>query len=362
MTAWVGQQLVARVGESRTRLIVLMMLLVAVLTALISVNGAVAALLPVAVVMAVRLRRSPSQLLLPLAFGAHAGLAARADRDAGQRDRLRGRATTPASAASASSRSRSSACRSSPGRSRSSSSSASGCCRTRTPRSGSRDFSDARAHADRAVRARPTTRRAAHAPLRRRRGRDPAALGARRRRRVPGHGHRERRPRRPRRAAQGRGAGPARRCSRSATRCCCRARGARSTTTSTTPRCSSSTSRELVRRQAVPLGAGRQAGARRARRRWSSLLATGAVPPAVAGLLAAGAIVLARRADDRAGLPRHLVDDRVLVAGMIPLSTAMIADRRGGSSSPTRSSTSSATPGRTRCCSACSCSPPCSGS
>jgi len=49
------------------------MLLVAALTALLNVNGAVAALVPVAVVMAVRLGRSPSQLLLPLAFGAHAG-------------------------------------------------------------------------------------------------------------------------------------------------------------------------------------------------------------------------------------------------------------------------------------------------
>jgi di/tricarboxylate transporter len=73
VTAWVGQQLIARVGESRTRLLVLMMLMTAVLTALISVNGAVAALLSVAVVMAMRLRRPTSQLLLPLAFGAHAG-------------------------------------------------------------------------------------------------------------------------------------------------------------------------------------------------------------------------------------------------------------------------------------------------
>ena len=73
VTAWAGQQLIARVGESRTRLLVLMLFLVAALTALISVNGAVAALLPVAVVMAMRLRRSPSQLLLPLAFAAHAG-------------------------------------------------------------------------------------------------------------------------------------------------------------------------------------------------------------------------------------------------------------------------------------------------
>jgi len=73
VTAWAGQQLVARVGESRIRLLVLMMALVAALTALISVNGAVAALLPVTVVLALRLKRSPGQLLLPLAFAAHAG-------------------------------------------------------------------------------------------------------------------------------------------------------------------------------------------------------------------------------------------------------------------------------------------------
>jgi di/tricarboxylate transporter len=73
VTAWAGQELIARAGDSRPRLIVLTMLLVAVLTALISVNGAVAALLPVVAVIAVRLRMSPSQLLMPLAFGAHAG-------------------------------------------------------------------------------------------------------------------------------------------------------------------------------------------------------------------------------------------------------------------------------------------------
>src|SRR5262249_37686004 len=73
VTAWAGQQLIARVGESRTRLVVFTLLLVAGLTALISVNGAVAALLPVVVVMAMRLRRSPGELLLPLAFAAHAG-------------------------------------------------------------------------------------------------------------------------------------------------------------------------------------------------------------------------------------------------------------------------------------------------
>lgn len=74
VTTWAGQQLIARAGEdSRTRLLTLTGLLVALLTALISVNGAVAALLPVVVVMAVRLRRPTSQLLMPLVFSAHAG-------------------------------------------------------------------------------------------------------------------------------------------------------------------------------------------------------------------------------------------------------------------------------------------------
>ena len=57
VTAWAGQLLIAHAGrESRTRLLSFTMLLVAGLTALISVNGAVAALLPVVVVMAVRLK------------------------------------------------------------------------------------------------------------------------------------------------------------------------------------------------------------------------------------------------------------------------------------------------------------------
>ncbi len=73
VTAWVGEQAMARIGESRVRLMVVVMLMVAALTALINVNGAVAALIPVAVVMAVRARRSPSELLMPLAFAAHAG-------------------------------------------------------------------------------------------------------------------------------------------------------------------------------------------------------------------------------------------------------------------------------------------------
>ncbi|WP_262299539.1 SLC13 family permease [Microvirga sesbaniae] len=74
VTAWAGQLLIQGAGqESRTRLLLLTMSLVALLTAMISVNGAVAALLPVVVVMAVRLKRKSSQLLMPLVFSAHAG-------------------------------------------------------------------------------------------------------------------------------------------------------------------------------------------------------------------------------------------------------------------------------------------------
>ena len=73
VTSWAGQQLMDRAGTSRLRLTVLMMLLVAALTALISVNGSVAALIPMVMVLAVRLKWSPSKLLMPLAFAAHAG-------------------------------------------------------------------------------------------------------------------------------------------------------------------------------------------------------------------------------------------------------------------------------------------------
>ena len=73
VTAWAGQRLIAKAGESRPRLLTLMMLLVGFLTALISVNGAVAALLPVIVVTAIRLGQPTSQLLMPLVFASHSG-------------------------------------------------------------------------------------------------------------------------------------------------------------------------------------------------------------------------------------------------------------------------------------------------
>jgi di/tricarboxylate transporter len=73
VTAWAGQMLIAQVGDSRTRLLAFTMLVAALLTALISLNGAIAALLPVVVVTAVRLGRPTSQLLMPFVFGGHAG-------------------------------------------------------------------------------------------------------------------------------------------------------------------------------------------------------------------------------------------------------------------------------------------------
>src|SRR6185503_18982713 len=76
------------------------------------------------------------------------------------------------------------------------------------------------------------------------------------------------------------------------------------------------------RRQGVPLGA----GAKRALAVLAGmviLLATGAVPPVAAGLFAAGAIVLLRVLDMDQVYHAISWTTVVLVAGMIPLSTAM---------------------------------------
>jgi di/tricarboxylate transporter len=73
VTAWVGQQLLARAGAGRTRLLVLVMVVCALVTALITPNASVAALIPAAVIIAIRAKRHASQILMPLAFGAHAG-------------------------------------------------------------------------------------------------------------------------------------------------------------------------------------------------------------------------------------------------------------------------------------------------
>ncbi len=73
ITRWVGGVILARAGTRRRRIVLWIGAIVAVLTALISINGAVAALIPVAAVVARRSGLPPSQLMIPLAFVASAG-------------------------------------------------------------------------------------------------------------------------------------------------------------------------------------------------------------------------------------------------------------------------------------------------
>ena len=73
VTAWAGQVIVQHAGTTRARVLVAVTLLSAVLTAFITLNGAVAALLPLVVVLATRIGELPSRLLMPLSFAGSAG-------------------------------------------------------------------------------------------------------------------------------------------------------------------------------------------------------------------------------------------------------------------------------------------------
>ncbi len=73
ITTWAGQQVVNHAGDSQSRFMVLIMVVVAVLAAVITTTGAVAALYPMVVVLAVRMGRAPSKYLMPVAFAGHAG-------------------------------------------------------------------------------------------------------------------------------------------------------------------------------------------------------------------------------------------------------------------------------------------------
>jgi di/tricarboxylate transporter len=73
VTAWAGQALMGWAGQSQTRLLVFSMLVVAALTAFVGISAAVASMLPVLVLVAVRVRASPSRLLMPLVFAGNAG-------------------------------------------------------------------------------------------------------------------------------------------------------------------------------------------------------------------------------------------------------------------------------------------------
>ena len=412
VTAWAGQLLIRGAGEeSRTRLLVLTMGLVALLTALISVNGAVAALLPVVVVIAVRLKRNSSQLLMPLVFAAHAGsklaltgspvnvLVSDAAVDAGVGgfgffefalvgvpllagtmviivlfgQRLlpeRNGASMPADfsrhaktlveqyglasgiyqCASAQARPMWA-----PRRQRSISAPIRGCnslpFRRATrlaaaPTSRRRRRSRA---ASRRCRGSRCARRQMHLAFReeaasgqgeetlfnRRSGLAevviPPRSGLIGQSVFPGHGHRKRRFGRPGRAAsrrrrsppvQGSGMAAGSSCRR-VTPCSCRERGRPSTFTSTIPNVLVVSSPDLVRRQAVPMGPGAfQAIAILVA--MVLLLATGIVPPAVAGLLAAGAIILSGIMSVQQSYRAIDWTTVILVAAMMPLSTAMM--------------------------------------
>jgi di/tricarboxylate transporter len=73
VTAWLGRGLLTRAGAGRARVLVMVMVACALVTALITPNASVAALIPAVVVIAVRTSEPSSQLLVPLAFSAHAG-------------------------------------------------------------------------------------------------------------------------------------------------------------------------------------------------------------------------------------------------------------------------------------------------
>lgn len=73
VTAWAGRVLVARAGTRRGTLVVALMVLSALLAAVVTPNGAAAALLPIAVLAARRAGLLPAALLMPVAFAASAG-------------------------------------------------------------------------------------------------------------------------------------------------------------------------------------------------------------------------------------------------------------------------------------------------
>ncbi|PXW28414.1 TrkA-C domain-containing protein [Paraburkholderia caballeronis] len=70
---WAGQWLIHHAGKSRLRLIASLLILSAVTTALIGMNGAVVAMLPIAVIVCVQTRIMPSQLMMPVSIACLTG-------------------------------------------------------------------------------------------------------------------------------------------------------------------------------------------------------------------------------------------------------------------------------------------------
>src|SRR5215468_5074542 len=66
--AWAGQLLLRLGGRSENTLMVALMVIAAIFSGLIGMNGAVAAMLPVTIIIAVRTGLAPSHLMIPLAL------------------------------------------------------------------------------------------------------------------------------------------------------------------------------------------------------------------------------------------------------------------------------------------------------
>jgi di/tricarboxylate transporter len=70
---WAGQLLIRHAGTNKMRLLVSLLLLSALFTALIGMNGAVVTMVPIAVVIAARADISPSQIMMPVSIACLTG-------------------------------------------------------------------------------------------------------------------------------------------------------------------------------------------------------------------------------------------------------------------------------------------------
>lgn len=73
VTTWAGQWLLSVIGDRPRIALVAVMAMASAMTALITLNGAAAALIPMIVVIAMRLGLAPGRMLLPMAFAGSAG-------------------------------------------------------------------------------------------------------------------------------------------------------------------------------------------------------------------------------------------------------------------------------------------------
>ncbi len=73
VTAWLGQQILRLAGNSKGRLLIVLMIGTALLSAFISNTGTVATLLPAVVAASWRVAAVPSMFLIPMAFAANTG-------------------------------------------------------------------------------------------------------------------------------------------------------------------------------------------------------------------------------------------------------------------------------------------------